>query len=40
MREDLQLEAIWSNSEVVEVPASPEVEDQSATAAEKADEGV
>jgi len=26
------LEAIWSNSEVVEVPASPRVDDQSAAA--------
>ena len=37
MREDLQLEAIWSNSEVVEVLASPEVGDQSAAALEKAE---
>ena len=37
MREHTQLEAIWSNNEVVEVPASPGVEDQSATAAEKLD---
>ena len=29
------MEGIWSNSEVVEVPASPEVEDQSAAVAEK-----
>ena len=37
MREDLNLEAIWSNNEVVEVLASPKVGDQSAAAPEIAE---
>ena len=39
MREHPHLEANWSNSEIVEIPASPEVEDQSAVAVEKVDGG-
>ena len=39
MRERTHLEANWSNSEIVEIPASPGVEDQSAAATEKVDGG-
>ena len=39
MRENLQLEAIWSNNEVVEVSASPGVEDQSAAVVAKKVDG-